>query len=468
MDFYSLLNGAWRIRSAKEELTAGDVREKVDYFSSNLVADAINKNVDFGEIFVFVIRNNIEGMLSYFIASRLKVHAMLLNIKDINNLPCVINVQHVAAVIHFSADVSASTEQLIHIRLNEVISKSPQPDTVSVPVSREGLAEAFFYFTTSGTTSVPKLVRYHESSLVGNAECVSQYLGLTPEDNTICFFPVQYMYGLSTMLTVFISKGVLVFEHFQLGLVPELIEKYSITTMPLIGDLMIPLSKVLQGKSCRIKRILNASDRLLASQAISILPYCETLWNNFGQTESGPRLFCVKITSSKDIRTYSRYGVIPPGFPMIPEIKTEIRSTEAESEYGELYYHTPFAADGYVSKDFVLTPQSYWQKSGDLFAIDHQDCHHWYSRVVNEFKVKGKFVPIQIISDQIMSLAGTRHYFNRDKSGVINLNIESSVKNEELNKIKLLLSNNWHQYSFNVNVIPQFDLTPSGKIKTVQ
>lgn len=465
MDFYSLLKGRWRVKNARQDLSAREINVRVDYLSEDLSESCRGNDINENKIFVFVIRNNMEGMLAYFVASRLKIHAMLLNAKNIKLLNDTINNEHISALVYFGRyqidEVVKNKKIFLRSDVKEFISSGEERKIIHA----DGLNEALFYFMTSGTTSLPKLVQYRESSLVRNAHAVSRYLELGPEDSTICFFPVQYMYGLSTMLSSFLSDGSLVFEHFQDSLVPSLIDKYEITTMPLIGDLMLPLSKILKGNPRRIKRILNASDRLLVSQAFSMLPYCETLWNNFGQTESGPRLFCLRINTKKDIEEYSQHGVIAPGFAMNTEIETVIKTEHVDSSYGELYYHTPYASNGYINKDFILTPHSHWIKSGDLFSLDDKGCHFWFSRVFNEFKFKGRFVPTQIISDQVMELTGARHFFSRDEQGIITLNVESSTDYSTLSTIRNLLSEQWYDYPVEINIIPEFSLTPSGKIK---
>lgn len=467
MTFDSLLKNTWRVGNARKNITATDIAASIDTLSYELMEAVCWHEVDCSRLFVFLIRNNLEGMRSYFIASRLKLRAILLNVRDVGLLSGVINPEHVAAIVqqdntrmHFMGEITQIQLEVLSVTQNRLHADSEQARITN-------LSEAHFYFMTSGTTSTPKLVQYRESVLIENASAVVRYLELEPADNTLCFFPVQYMYGLSSMLCALLSNSSIIFENIQLSLVADLIERHNITTLPLIGDFMTPLSRMLRGKGCRIKRILNASDRLLTGQASAILPCCEILWNNFGQTESGPRLFCLRIRSEGDIAKYSRYGVVAPGFPMTPDIQIELRQAGTGSDSYEMFYQSPYAADGYVNRDLILTQNNTWQRSGDLFEQGKDNCYYWIARAANEFKFKGHFVPVQLISDQIMNETGVRHYFSRGESGAINVNVEESAGEEVLNTIRQMLADNWHHYPCTLNTVSAFPLTPSGKIRLI-
>jgi len=467
MTFDFLLKGSWRVGNAREEFTSTDVAASIRILSDELSGIIRQQEIDENSLFVFLIRNNLEGMRSYFIASRLKLRALLLNVGDVGLLSSVINPEHIAALVRQSRTKMRVEGESIQIQLEGIPVTQNDLHVDSTPDLITNISTARFYFMTSGTTSTPKLVQYSESVLIENAAAVVRYLGLDQRDKTLCFFPVQYMYGLSSMLCAFLSNSSIMFESFQCSLVPDLIEQHNITMLPLIGDFMIPLSKMMSGKSCRVKLIINASDRLLTGQALAILPYCESLWNNFGQTESGPRILCLHIKSEDDIARYSRYGVVAPGFPMTSEIRIELRPADTESVGNEMFYQSPYAADGYVNRNFILTQKSIWQRSGDLFDVDNDGCYYWLARSVNEFKFKGRFVPVQLISDQIMRETGIRHYFSRSESGTINVNVEKSAGEEILKTIHRLLAENWHHYSCTLNPVSAFPLTPSGKIKLV-
>ncbi|SIO94756.1 Long-chain-fatty-acid--CoA ligase [Vibrio spartinae] len=416
------------------------------------------------KLFVFVIRNNLEGMLSYFTASLLRVRAFIVNVNDLS-------------IVQETIDSSAIATYVMHKDIREIVALNQRISVsfggeISLPVNGYELAEshyacARFYFCTSGTTSRPKLIQYHEDKLIGNAVHVAEYLTLNSNDKTLCFFPVQYMYGLSTMLCSFISEGDLFFDLYNISTIGELVERNKITNLPLIGDWMLPISKIFEKRNIKLKNILNASDRLLTVQAKSMIPYCEVLWNNFGQTESGPRIFCNKLTSVTDIENTSYVGVVAPGKVMVPEIKVQLsQGEELDSDCGyHMVYQSPFSFDGYVNSVLELSPKPEWINSGDLFKMDSNGYYYWISRSVNEFKYNGKFVPIQLISNDILLYVGNlKHYFKKDDLGKIKLIMDNDISESELNRVKNILEGEWYHYSIEI-IARKIQRTRTGKIK---
>jgi len=245
------------------------------------------------------------------------------------------------------------------------------------------------------------------------------------------------------------------------------VERNQITILPLIGDWMLPISKIFEKRNIKLKNILNASDRLLTVQAESILPHCEVLWNNFGQTESGPRIFCNKLTSIDDIANTSYAGVVAPGKVMVPEIKVQVSlGNDMVSDFGHhMVYQSPFSFDGYVNSFLELSSKPEWIDSGDLFKMDSNGYYYWVSRSVNEFKYNGKFVPIQLISNDILVYVGNiKHYFTKDGSGRIKLIMDENISELEMNRVKNILEEKWYCYSVDL-MAREIKKTRTGKIK---
>ncbi|RZN19547.1 AMP-binding protein [Escherichia sp. E14S1] len=437
-------------------LTKGCAGNVVRYFHDRLPGEQ-------NKLFVFVIRNNFEGMISYFVASVLKLKAWIVNVHDLSTIDMLVDADCIAAFVmsHEVRDISTINHR-INIAFDRCLSPANDnlDDFTVYPC-------AHFYFCTSGTTSTPKLIQYHENMLIENACAVSQYLKLSNEERSLCYFPVQYMYGLSTMLCAFLSESKLVFEKFQISNIGELVSHYSITNLPLIGDWMLPVSDIFTKSRIHVNNILNASDRLLTVQASSILSSCTTLWNNFGQTESGPRLFHNRIRSLRDIERTSKYGVVAPGKVMTSDIKIDLRPVDpdASDSVCRMFYKTPFACDGYVDSSLQLKPRDEWFDSGDLFVKDGSECYYWIARAVNEFKHNGKFIPVQLVSNDIVKYAGClRHYFSKAQNGDIYLNLDMSANSTQIKIITKILTDKWYQYSFKVN-IREIATTKTGKIK---
>jgi len=460
----SLLERDWQAIFHDTNYSSGEVSKITEFCANSVVrhfshcpGDKQNK------LFVFVIRNSFEGMISYFVASTLKLKAWIVNIHDLSIVDTLIDTDCIAAFV-MSGDVRDIEN--INNRINISFDRCP----LSVVDQFDGFTEypcAYFYFCTSGTTSTPKLIQYHENTLIDNALAVSRYLNLNNADRSLCYFPVQYMYGLSTMLCAFLSESKLVFEKFQISNVGELVSKYSITNLPLIGDWMPLVSEIFTKGRIHVNNILNASDRLLTIQALSILPSCTTLWNNFGQTESGPRIFHNRIQSLLDIERTSKYGVVAPGKVMTNEIKIDLRSVDPDSSdsVGRMFYKTPYACYGYVDNHLNLKQRDEWFDSGDLFVKDESECYYWIARAVNEFKHNGKFIPVQLISNDIVKNAGClRHYFSKGQNGDLYLNLDMSANSAQIKTITKILTDKWYQYMFKIHVM-EIATTKTGKIK---
>jgi acyl-CoA synthetase (AMP-forming)/AMP-acid ligase II len=60
--------------------------------------------------------------------------------------------------------------------------------------------------STSGSTGSAKLVRLSHRNLQANAEAISAYLGLSPDDRAPTTLPMQYCYGLS-IVNSYLSAG---------------------------------------------------------------------------------------------------------------------------------------------------------------------------------------------------------------------------------------------------------------------
>lgn len=462
----SLLQNLWRLSWKNRNWKPADILLIAHHVAAQIVLQCANQRIDPVGLFIFVSRNNFEGMLCYFIASLLKVRAAIVNVRDVETLNSLLEQGSVAAFIcNQEGGVPVSSNKTLVIHFAQSIALQGVSLRAFSPHSG-----AYFYFMTSGTTGRPKLVQYQEQMLMRNAIEVSRYLALDSGDNILCFFPVQYMYGLSTMLTTLICQGHLVFEQFSAGRVSEMLRYYHITTLPVIGDWMLPLSKVLTVSGIRLTRVLNASDRLLNVQAEKIMPCCDVLWNNFGQTESGPRLFCVKLETLGEIKKYSLNSVVAPGFVMNDSISIQLRPRDEFPDGAcRMFYRTPYAADGYVDEHLTLIPRGEWMYSGDLFKKSLHNVYFWIAREKNEIKINGKFVPVQAISNDLMHEFGAlRHAFSKGPEGVIHLYIESEQNEEITTRVSQMLSDSWYRYSFSIKTVANLPTTHTGKIKIEQ
>ncbi|WP_042303838.1 class I adenylate-forming enzyme family protein [Paraburkholderia kururiensis] len=264
-------------------------------------------------------------------------------------------------------------------------------------------------FMTSGTTSAPKLVVYDEAQLVENARAVGRYLGVQPGDGVLCMFPTHYMYGFSTMMNGLLA-GATVW-----------MERASLTAHEVLGYLssgqmrFVPLIRSIAERVCDLAEatpgmrfdgivVLNASDRIYAAQVRRLLALGACMWNNFGQTESGPRIFALPLTPDDlpRVDSYCFEGVLAPGRPIDPRIELSIIDAQgrpcAPGEPGHLLYRTPYAMHGYLLPDGSLRRFTTLE-SGDVVFRRDDGVVFWVGRRDETVKCNGRLINVSLLHE---------------------------------------------------------------------
>ncbi|WP_323118281.1 long-chain fatty acid--CoA ligase [Burkholderia alba] len=270
-----------------------------------------------------------------------------------------------------------------------------------------GAPRAQIVFMTSGTTSAPKLVVYDEAQLVENALAVGRYLGVRPGDGVLCMFPTHYMYGFSTMMNGLLADATV------------WLERASLTAHEVLGYLgggrirFAPLIRSIAERVCELAEatpgmrfdgivVLNASDRIYAAQVRRLLALGARVWNNFGQTESGPRIFALPLTPDDLPRldAYCFEGVLAPGRPIDPRIELRIVDAHgrpcASGETGHLHYRTPYAMQGYLLPDGSLQRFTTFE-SGDLVFRRDDGIVFWVGRKDETVKCNGRLINVSLL-----------------------------------------------------------------------
>lgn len=114
-----------------------------------------------------------------------------------------------------------------------------RPPTQSAPVgatagSRGGtdLADTpFVVFTTSGTTSKPKMVLHHQRSIVDHAREVVGRFGLTSEDVVLISLPMCGTFGLTSLMGALAANATVIVEPFDAEATAATIERERVTCM---------------------------------------------------------------------------------------------------------------------------------------------------------------------------------------------------------------------------------------------
>ena len=424
-------------------------------------------------LYFFCPKNNLEAFVYYCVNSLMNGTAIITSLDNLNNfISLVPRDKDVFFILPNKALRPERAGKYLYTDIYNCSYKLSDVNSLNI----DNNTQARFIFSTSGTTGKPKLIRYVENNLLANAKEVSSYLELTSHSKSLCIFPIQYMYGLSTTLCSLWSDSEL--HYLSSRYDPNVISNYTISNnidvLPILGDWILDLKKYFVKQKYSVKHLLNASDRLLENQAINALTFCNILWNNFGQTESGPRIFYNKIISKNDIFNTSRDGVVAPGFVMNPFIYTKLKDSYSGKigDIGELVYSTPYGMEGYLDSDMQLIDKNRWQDSGDLFEINEAGCHFWIKRIKEDLKVNGKFFPSQLIYNEFVNKVGKiRCVFSKSLEGKIGLFIDSSLtpkENINLETIRIIIRKYWSNSHVDIFIKEKLKETASGKLKLLQ
>lgn len=294
---------------------------------------------------------------------------------------------------------------------DRVMTQTSEPDPGAASQWNAAAAptrQARLVFCSSGTTGTPKRIVYDEETLVANAAVVTGYLGIDSSDRSLCAFPITYMYGLSTTLCALHSGSRIDYVDFtNARLMASDAERLDSTVLPILGDWSRAIVDEWQTRRFRSQRLrlLNASDRITVQQVLALRGFCGQVWNNFGQTESGPRLFALDVTRIDSFDRYEHDGIIAPGYPVHPDIQTMIHEPTSRG-VGPLLYRSPFAMRGLLRSDLTLDPAPEWIPSGDNFQRDWDGLHKWGGRTAHMIKISGQLFSLRALADGLLSVPG--------------------------------------------------------------
>lgn len=462
MRFTDILNtGHWTVGHRNLLLRREDVSALVSFVVAQLAPEKLDPEV----ISVFCVFSPIEMFVAYFVASRLGLLAAIGSPRTLPILVEGLNTEVIGCyIIPAHARKYPVLPEVRIVRPDFCPSNTADVRVLEGPTST---ASARFVFCSSGSTGTPKRIVHSEDRLIANARMVSDYLGLNAEDRTFCVFPISYMYGLSTTLCSLLTSGHIEYGEFlNSSLLAHQTDETRTTVLPIIGDWAYRLAEAWSGHALPARRVvLNASDRLLRGQADALLPYVSALWNNFGQTEAGPRLFATQLTRD-NIDSMSHADVIAPGYLTDHKIETKISPNIDTSGFGALSYRTPYSMISTLSPCGVLTQSPEWIDSGDLFRREADGLYRWGGRVAHIIKQNGLFVSLRGIADSLLLhrlVSGVG--FGKDLHGQLTFFVESETGGSQLEQeLMPIISSQLRGHGAKVCVLPKLPRTESGKI----
>ena len=262
---------------------------------------------------------------------------------------------------------------------------NPKEDLVVLPYS-------------SGTTGLPKGVMLTHYNLVANLcqiEGMEGFSAMGEESRVIAFLPFFHIYGMVVIMCYGLANGstIVSMPKFDLEEFLGLLQKYEITTAPLVPPIVLALAKhpiVDKFNLSSLSLVFSGAAPLSAALAeeASKRIGCP-LAQGYGMTEASPVTHLTPYTEGRG-KPGSAGQVVP---------NTEVKIVDLASgkelgpnEEGELLIRGPQIMKGYLNHPEV-TAESIdadgWYRSGDIGYADEEGYFFIVDRVKELIKYKG-------------------------------------------------------------------------------
>ncbi|MBB4630669.1 acyl-CoA ligase (AMP-forming), exosortase A system-associated [Sphingosinicella soli] len=214
---------------------------------------------------------------------------------------------------------------------------------VSVDRAADDLAAILY---TSGSTGRPKGVMLSHANLALGAESVSEYLGIGPEDRTLCVLPLAFDYGLNQVLTALRQGGAAILLDYLLPRdVVKAVVRHKATGLAGVPPLWMQLAEVEWPAEARgLRYITNSGGRMpaaLTKRLRDLLPATK-IYLMYGLTEAFRSTFLDPALVDTHPDSIGR---------AIPRAELNVLNADgtpaAPGEPGELVHAGPLVAQGY-------------------------------------------------------------------------------------------------------------------------
>jgi len=260
---------------------------------------------------------------------------------------------------------------------------------------------------TSGSTAKPKGVMLSHRNLASNALSVVQYMGLTPEDRTLCVLPFHYIYGTSLLYTHFAAGGSLVIENrFAYPNVAldtlEKTESTGFAGVPSTFAILLAKSTLKKRTFPWLRYVAQAGGAMAPSLQKEVAEAFKParLFIMYGCTEAAPRLTYLppEILPAK----WGSIGRAIPGVEVA--VMDESGNRVVPGTVGEIAARGSNIMMGYW-KDPKATGEAIrngWYYTGDLGKEDEDGCLFVVGRNKDFIKAGGNRVGAQEIEEVLM------------------------------------------------------------------
>lgn len=259
----------------------------------------------------------------------------------------------------------------------------------------------FVVFTTSGTTSRPKLVLHHQRSIADHAVDAAAAFGYRRDDVILVAMPLGGTFGLASLTAAVAAGAQVIVTDFETAATSRLIAQHRVTGVNGSDDMFhrllehgADLSSIRLGGYARFNTSL---DGIVARADAA----GATLTGLYGMSEV-QALFAVRHPAD-DADGRSRAG----GTLASPHAAFRVVDGELQLRGPSLFAGYLAEGGGYLDDD--LTARHFddgWFRTGDLAAVDDERTFEYLARIGDALRIGGFLVSPAEIEQVVMEVAG--------------------------------------------------------------
>jgi fatty-acyl-CoA synthase len=281
-----------------------------------------------------------------------------------------------------------------------VVTRDGSP-TAPLPGGDGAADEPFVVFTTSGTTSRPKMVLHAQRSIAAHAGDAASGFGYTAGDVVMVAMPLCGTFGLTSLTAAVAADATVVLTDFELARTAELIGRHRVTAVNGSDDMFhrliangAPMGTIELGGYARfnssLDRVVDDAERVGAR-----------LTGLYGMSE------VQALFSVRDV-TCDASGRARPGGTLVSP-RAAYRLVDDELQVRGPSLMSGYLAEGGASIDHDLTAAHFdhgWFRTGDLARADDERTFEYLTRRGDAMRLGGFLVDPTEIEGVITGIDG--------------------------------------------------------------
>lgn len=263
-------------------------------------------------------------------------------------------------------------------------------------------SDPFLVFTTSGTTSKPKMVRHSQRSISSHGFAAAAALGYRADDTAMIVMPFCGTFGMSSLTAALAANAtVVVVDHFDVEAVAEMIAERRVS--------------VVNGSDDMYHRLLEFGADVSSIRIGGYARFNSSLDGIVGRAEKhGATLIGLYGMSEVQALFAHRSSQLAIQERELPGGELVSRHAELKIVDNELHVRGPSLFDGYLAEgggfiDADLTANAYedgWFKTGDSASSEGDRTFTYYSRISDVLRLGGFLVSPADIESVLLEVAG--------------------------------------------------------------